>query len=69
MQKSENEKVLEVCKKYGSSVTDNTGDLWIQGLTYFRDLEGPDSEKYLQEALEFIGEKGLLSPLLILEII
>ena len=48
---------------------DTAGDLWIQALTYFRDLEGDDCEIYLEKALEKIGEKNILSPLLILEIV
>lgn len=46
------------------------GDLWIQALTYFRDLKRiEDCEKYLELALEFIGQNNVLSPLLVLEIL
>jgi hypothetical protein len=38
-------------------------------LNYYRDLDTDDSEIYLEKALAYIGEKGILSPLLILEII
>ena len=43
--------------------------MWIQALTYFRDLDSEDSEIYLEKALNIIGEKNILSPLLILEIV
>jgi hypothetical protein len=55
--------------KYGQQNSESNADLWIQALTYFRDLEGEESEIYLEKALNFIGEKNILSPLLILEII
>ena len=38
-------------------------------MTFFRDLEGQDSERYLETALAFIGQKAILSPLLVLEIL
>jgi hypothetical protein len=46
-------------------------------LTFFRDLDDErvdkfmpsDTEIYLERALNFIGEKNILSPLLILEIV
>ena len=38
-------------------------------MTFYRDLEGEASEIYLEKALQFIGQKSILSPLLILEII
>lgn len=45
-------------------------DLWIQALTFFRDLENDSaSEEYLQNALKIIGEYKILSPLLVLEIV
>lgn len=32
------------------------GDLWIQALTYFRDLKSMDDvEHYLEQALDYIG--------------
>ena len=46
--------------------------MWIQALTFFRDLEGGvpgEAEDYLQRALEIIGDKKILSPLLVLEIV
>ena len=63
--------------KYGQQNTENVGDLWIQALTFFRDLDDDrvdkfmpsDTEIYLERALNFIGEKNILSPLLILEIV
>lgn len=63
--------------KYGQQNTENVGDLWIQALTFFRDLDDDrvdkfkpsDTEIYLEKALNFIGEKNILSPLLILEIV
>jgi len=46
------------------------GDLWIQALTYFRDLKSMDEvEKYLEQALDYIGQNNVLSPLLVLEIL
>jgi len=55
------------------------GDLWIQALTYFRDLQQNDKErdtenelrceKYLKQALKVIGDYNILSPLLVLEIL
>lgn len=55
------------------------GDLWIQALTYFRDLQSNDKErdtenemrceKYLKQALKVIGDFNILSPLLVLEIL
>ena len=48
-------------------------DLWIQALTFFRDLKEGDgdnsSEAYLQKALQIIGDNKILSPLLVLEIV
>ena len=46
-------------------------DLWIQALTFFRDLDGVagEAEDYLQRALQTIGDKKILSPLLVLEIV
>lgn len=38
-------------------------------MTFFRDLEGSDSEIYLEKALHYIGAHQILSPLLVLEII
>jgi hypothetical protein len=60
------------------------GDLWIQALTYFRDLPAPTCETYLMRALDHISEEqnkkdkngnvekkkeDILSPLLVLEIL
>lgn len=44
-----------------------TGNLWIQALTYFRDTAGCDEQ--LMIALKEIREKGILAPLLVLEIL
>lgn len=76
------DRVLEVCKNQNTQIMfmqadmlkDDTagvdGDLWIQALTFFRDLKRvEDCEKYLEEALEYIGENNILSPLLVLEIL
>lgn len=45
--------------------------MWIQALTFFRDLDGVagEAEDFLQRALVIIGEKKILSPLLVLEIV
>ena len=70
IQKKDVNKVLEICKRYTTQENEGSiGDLWIQALTFFRDLQGADSEIYLEKALQFIGEKNILSPLLVLEII
>ena len=78
IQKKDKEKVLEVCKKNESKKdSENIGDLWIQALTFFRDLDEEeksssntsDSEKYLEMALDHIGQNNILSPLLVLEIV
>ena len=80
--------VLDVCKnpskKQSNDVKINDkpqmdGDLWIQALTYFRDLKANDKErdsesemrceKYLKQALDVIGTHSILSPLLVLEIL
>ena len=70
--------MLEVCKKNESKKdSENIGDLWIQALTFFRDLDEEeksssntsDSEKYLEMALDHIGQNNILSPLLVLEIV
>lgn len=66
---------MEVCKRYGNS--ESAGDLWIQALTFFRDLEDDkldktkpsDCEIYLEKALSIIAEQNILSPLLVLEIV
>jgi len=43
IQKGDKDKVLEVCEQYGKNKNDaNNGDLWIQALTYFRELEDID---------------------------
>ena len=49
----------------------NLADLWIQALTFFRDLESAagDAEEYLEKALKIIGDNKILSPLLVLEIV
>jgi uncharacterized coiled-coil protein SlyX len=44
--------------------------LWIQALTYFRDLPIPDCNNYLERSLSAIDKKDeVLSPLLVLEIL
>lgn len=44
--------------------------MWIQALTYFRDLSNPEQrDKYLKMSLDHIGEHNILSPLLVLEIL
>lgn len=77
------EEVFEWCRNpgiYNNQVSQNDekkdraqqdADLWIQALTYFRDIKGNDSvrDNYLKKSLEHIGEKNILSPLLVLEIL
>lgn len=45
-------------------------DLWIQALTYFRELKDNrvDRDKYIKMSLDHIGKNKILSPLLVLEI-
>lgn len=83
IQKKDAAKVLDICTRYtqgggkanpgGAVVTDNNlADLWIQALTFFRDLDsaaGGDAEEYLERALKIIGDNKILSPLLVLEIV
>lgn len=74
--------MLEVCKNENAPIlymqpdmlkedrAGVDGDLWIQALSYFRDLKRvEDVEYFLEEALEFIGKNNVLSPLLVLEIL
>lgn len=75
--------VLDVCKNQNAPMmfmqqqdmlkddkTGVDGDLWIQALTYFRDLKKvEDCEFFLEQALEYIGDNNVLSPLLVLEIL
>ena len=75
------EAVLQVCKDATMGVNNTSfgqesgnsseaGELWIQAVTYFRDLnEAFKSEYFLMQALEFIGSMNVLSPLLVLEIL
>lgn len=50
-----------------------SGELWIQALTYFRDrtsaVSDRESEDFLLRALDFIEGHNVLSPLLVLEIL
>lgn len=71
-------KVLDICTRYtnqpqakGGASDNNLADLWIQALTFFRDLESAagDAEDYLERALKIIGDNKILSPLLVLEIV
>jgi hypothetical protein len=53
----------------GATSTESS-ELWIQALTFYRDMKNQDEcEKYLKEALEYIGRMNVLSPLLVLEIL
>lgn len=63
VQKNDYENVKKVCIKHGAQNL----DLWIQALTYFRDLEDVEKcEKYLKDSLEIIGQENLISPLMVL---
>lgn len=84
IQQDDKDAVMKVCEEYASSSNSDpstTGDLWIQALTYFRDLESPDCEICLERALSIISNEKdkdkakdskkdeILSPLLVLEIL
>lgn len=82
IQNDEKDQVLKVCEETQNSPNANPatcGDLWIQALTYFRDLPDPLCNNYLERALSalsFEKDKGkdskkdeILSPLLVLEIL
>ena len=88
IQHDEKENVMKVCTEYQNSPNMDPsvcGDLWIQALTYFRDLSPLSSETYLKRALAEISEEktgnkaipgkaeakkeDILSPLLVLEIL
>ena len=45
-------KVMEVCKDETNSNPSGATELWIQALTYFRDL--PGNEIMIKDALHFI---------------
>lgn len=72
---------MAVCQEYALQANADqatAGELWIQALTYFRDLPTPQDEIYLERALTAMSgdradkEKNkdeVLSPLLVLEIL
>ena len=74
---------MAVCQEYSTQSNSDqatAGELWIQALTYFRDLPPPQDEIYLERALSAMSnisdkEKNkdkkdeVLSPLLVLEIL
>jgi len=83
IQQDDKDQVLKVCEDYQKTPDFNPatcGDLWIQALTYFRDLPQPDCNNYLERALSAISfekesektkdkKDEILSPLLVLEIL
>lgn len=69
---------MQVCMDATNNDPTTAGDLWIQALTYFRDLEKiNEAQIEIQKALDFISEKEkdkdkkeeIISPLLVLEIL
>ena len=62
IEKKEYNNIIRLCKEKGGQEK----DLWIQALNHFRE-EGENSK--LQECLEFIGEKKVLTPLMVLDIL
>ena len=45
---------MQVCEAYASQPNADAAtvaDLWMQALTYFRDLEAPNDQIYLEKAL------------------
>lgn len=54
IQQDDRENVMSVCQEYSQKAGSDqatAGDLWIQALTYFRDLPPPQDEIYLERAL------------------
>ena len=52
------------------ALSSESSELWIQALTYYRDMEDKyQCETYLMKALDYIGKMNILSPLLVLEIL
>jgi len=74
---------MAVCQEYSLQANADqatAGELWIQALTYFRDLPAPQDEIYLERALSTMSnvtdkdknkdkKDEVLSPLLVLEIL
>lgn len=67
-----------MCREYHKQENNDPSlarDLWIQALTYFRDLPSQDSGKMLGKALSIISsdkedkKEDVLNPLLVLEIL
>lgn len=62
IQQDDQKSVMDVCRKYASQASGAdpsvSGDLWIQALTYFRDLPSPACEQCLGEALDIISNDG-----------
>lgn len=62
IEKKEYDNTIRLCKEKGGQER----DLWIQALNHFRE----EGENYkLQECLEYISEKEVLTPLMILDIL
>ena len=62
MEKNEADNIIKLCIDKGSEEK----DLWIQSLNYFRE-QGEDEK--LKECMFYIGQKDILSPLMVLDII
>lgn len=69
---------MQVCKDATNADPSSAGDLWIQALTYFRDIPKIiEAQSEIQKSLDFIIEKEkdkekkeeIISPLLVLEIL
>lgn len=54
IQQDEKDNVLKVCNEYQNQPNHDPGvarDLWVQALTYFRDLNAHEDSKYIKKAL------------------
>lgn len=70
MQNKDYDNIISFCKKNEKS----DDSLWIQALTYFveqsaNELEGSQSQKYLEVVLEHLKKVSSISPLMVLEIV
>ena len=60
------ENIWRLCLQYGNS---GEGNLWVQALTYFCNIDDPRSVEYIQKILQQIENQEFLTPLIVLEIL